>query len=125
MSATPRYGVDIDPAFEVLFYRVGPVQRCCLVLGGFKADCLMFGIFGDTNPEATVMGGKKLHREVVGAITGDEEWLCVIAVKEAKPLDLALLPSQRSAAIGCHFNARCIEKLANGVAHIWALTTQF
>ena len=34
------------------------------------------------------------------------------------------MPSQRSAAIGCHFNARCIEKLGDGIAHIWALTTQ-
>ena len=58
----------------------------------------MSGVFGDTNPEATVMGGKKLHREVVGAITGDQEWFCIAAVKEAKPLDFC--PLAKSAVRG-------------------------
>ena len=46
MSAAPRYGVDINPALKVLFNRVGPAQRCCLVLGRFKPDRFMLGIFG-------------------------------------------------------------------------------
>lgn len=84
----------------------------------------MFGVFGDTNSQATVMGCQKLHRKVVGAITGDQKWLCVLAVEEAKSIDLTFLPGKGPTAIGGDFDAGFTEKLSYRSAHVRALATE-